>query len=176
MEKDLEVVHVLRQYRHDWLNKIQLIKGYLDLGKMEKVQELINEIILQSRNEGDLSNLKIDRVASHLLTFNWGNHPYVLSFEVIGGERNWREQEELILHLLQETFSILDRTAEPGEENELFLVFKDITQMELEIDFHGQIIDKEMFKNKIIQLKALFQKNEITIDWNDNGYLMTVLL
>ena len=38
IKKEWNTVDVLRQVRHDWLNKLQLIKGNLDLNKMERYE------------------------------------------------------------------------------------------------------------------------------------------
>lgn len=172
MENDFNVLHALRQYRHDWLNKIQLIKGYIDLGRMEKVQQLIEEVIQEAKNESDLTNLNMKRVATKLLTFNWENHPYVLTYEVIRSDKpyNWQEKESLINELLEEHFTCLDHFALRGEENELYLVFKEIPNIELEIDFHGQVINKEKFMDKLMQIRSTHSNIIKNVECSSNGY------
>ena len=83
MKKEWNTVEVLRHARHDWLNKLQLIKGNLDLNKLDRVREIINEIVIEAQNESKLSNLNIPQFASLLLTSNWENHSFQLEFEVI---------------------------------------------------------------------------------------------
>lgn len=174
VEKAHDIVYILKQYRHDWLNKIQLIKGNMELGRADRVEQLINEVILQSKSESDLSNLKMDRVASRLLTFNWDNHPYIILYEIIGGERDWRQKEDMIVKVLDEIFSILDQSARLGEENELLLVFYDVDKYKLQIDFHGKIENDQLFKEKIKSVETHFHKNIGQIEWSENGYLMSL--
>ncbi len=64
MEKKWSTVDVLRHARHDWLNKLQLIKGNLDLNKPERVKQIIEEIVHEAQAEAKLSNLKIPLFAS----------------------------------------------------------------------------------------------------------------
>lgn len=177
MDKEIDIVHILRQYRHDWLNNIQLIKGYLELERVEKVQQIIHDLIQQARNESDLSNLKIDEVASRLLTFNWDNHPYVLTFEVLRGEteQEWQDYEKVITVLLEEIFTCLDILAKQGEENELYLIFNDLENLKLEIDFHGQVKDREKLVEKITKIQSIYNKFIKIIEWNDDGFYMTVV-
>lgn len=59
MEKDWDTVELLRHSRHDWLNKIQLIKGNLTLGKIDRIKEIIDEIVYHTEQESKLSNLPI---------------------------------------------------------------------------------------------------------------------
>lgn len=177
MEKELDVVHVLRHYRHDWLNKIQLIKGYLDLSRVEKAEQYIQEIIQQARNETDLSNLKMNQVATRLLTFNWKDHPYVLTFDVLcnDDEKDWQKHENIILEILNKNFAILDTFAKWGEENELHLTFKEISNFELEIDYHGQVINKEKLVEKITFLQSIYKQYIKKVDFDEEGYYMVAV-
>ena len=47
IEKEWNTVEVLRHARHDWLNKLQLIKGNLDLNELDRAKEIINEIVIE---------------------------------------------------------------------------------------------------------------------------------
>jgi len=49
MEKNWTTVELLRHARHDWLNKIQLIKGNMSIGKMDRVEAIIEEIIMDAQ-------------------------------------------------------------------------------------------------------------------------------
>ena len=48
MDKNWTTFEVLRQTRHDWLNKIQIIKGNLELNKIDRVKGYIEEIIIET--------------------------------------------------------------------------------------------------------------------------------
>lgn len=83
MEKDWNMIEVLRHARHDWLNKIQLIKGNLSLNKTDRAKEIIDEIVVEAQQEARLSNMNLPGFASLLLTYNWENHYLQLEYEVL---------------------------------------------------------------------------------------------
>lgn len=82
MGKEWTTVEVLSHTRHDWLNKLQLIKGNLSLNKVERVKEIIDEIVIEAQQETLLTNLKVPQFAALLLTYNWENHPIHLDYEI----------------------------------------------------------------------------------------------
>lgn len=58
-----ELIHLLSHSRHDWMNKLQLIKGNLTLKKYDRVFEIIDEVVIEAQHESKLSNLRIPRAA-----------------------------------------------------------------------------------------------------------------
>ena len=67
IKKEWNTVDILRHVRHDWLNKLQLIKGNLDLDKIDQAHRIIEEIIIEAQNETKLSNLNIPKFTSYSL-------------------------------------------------------------------------------------------------------------
>ena len=59
MKKDWNIVEVLRHARHDWLNRVQLIKGYISLNNIERVNKILDEIIADAYQESKLSNMNM---------------------------------------------------------------------------------------------------------------------
>ena len=66
MEKEWDVVEVLRYARHDWLNKLQLIKGNLALNRLDRANEIIEEIVNESKHESKLTNINMRLFAALL--------------------------------------------------------------------------------------------------------------
>ncbi|WP_050615910.1 Spo0B domain-containing protein [Bacillus testis] len=83
MDKNWGIVDLLSCSRHDWLNKIQLIKGNIELGKMDRVKAVIDQIIMESKNETKLSNCRMPKLAALLLTSNWRGFPFAVEYEVL---------------------------------------------------------------------------------------------
>ena len=67
INKEWNTVELLRHVRHDWLNKLQLIKGNLDLNKIDRAKEIIAEIVIETQNETKLSNLNFPNFTLLLL-------------------------------------------------------------------------------------------------------------
>ncbi|MFE4096375.1 Spo0B domain-containing protein [Priestia sp. YIM B13484] len=84
MEKEWDVVEVLRYARHDWLNKLQLIKGNLALNRLDRANEIIEEIVNESKHESKLTNINMRLFAGFVMTYHWNNHAVRLDVEVLG--------------------------------------------------------------------------------------------
>ena len=135
-----ELIHLLSHSRHDWMNKLQLIKGNLTLKKYDRVFEIIDEVVIEAQHESKLSNLKIPRFAYDLLTFNWTAHSLTLEYEVIGEVRDLSAYDEKLVILARKLFRIFDDSVSEGSENHLtFTLQTDGPDGSLVIylDFHG---------------------------------------
>lgn len=121
MSKDWSTIDVLRHARHDWLNQLQLIKANLSLNRVERANEIIEEIIVSSRHESNLMNLKVPQLAEYLITFNWLKHPIVLITEVTGQARDLSGAESDLLNSCESLFTILNQAVNPLAENKLVL-------------------------------------------------------
>ncbi|MCD8509217.1 MAG: sporulation initiation phosphotransferase B [Bacillus sp. (in: Bacteria)] len=174
MRKDWEVVDVLRHYRHDWLNKLQLIKGNLDIGRLEKVEDLIKDVIQQSRNESNLSNMESKILAERLLTFNWEAHPYVLFYEILTSDKNWGKIESQVLDILNHVFNLFDYHAICGQDNQLMVILKDEKGPEIELDFHGQLQIDEKWNRDIDKLNSRFHSIVHKIEWDEDGFYLNI--
>ncbi|MBU9720708.1 MULTISPECIES: Spo0B C-terminal domain-containing protein [Bacillaceae] len=168
MDKDWNVVDVLRHYRHDWLNKLQLIKGNLDIGRIEKVHNLIDEIVHQSKNESHLTNLNTELLTEKLLTFNWGKHPYILSFEVLA-QGDWSDLEGDVLQLCEHIFEILDTSAKPGYDNQLLLTLNDNDGIRVEFDFQGDISENDQWLTMMKDFRKLYNEKIDHLEWDKYG-------
>ncbi|MDQ0156104.1 sporulation initiation phosphotransferase B [Robertmurraya andreesenii] len=163
MSKEWSTVELLSHARHDWLNKIQLIKGNLALNKMERVKEIIDEIVYESKQESKLSNLHLPQFAALLLTYNWESHSIHLEFEVLEGETNQSIQDELLASWTRAFLIELQQSSKEFHENHLSITI-DIQETGLGFffDFRGIITGREnirtflqrpaAFKRKIIEL------------------------
>src|SRR4051794_12688895 len=94
MEKEWDIVEVLRHSRHDWLNRLQLIKGNLDLNRIDRAKAVIDEIIIEAQHESKLTNLKMPLFASLLLKSNWENPSFKLEYEVLQDPEAYQINEE----------------------------------------------------------------------------------
>ena len=77
-----EFLNCLKHYRHDWLNHIQIIKGYLSLDKAEKAQKYLDQVIIQAHYESKISQLGDTDLAYFLLTYNWVQDKLMLDVEI----------------------------------------------------------------------------------------------
>ncbi|WP_018661008.1 Spo0B C-terminal domain-containing protein [Heyndrickxia acidiproducens] len=114
-------VEVLRHARHDWLNKLQLIKGYASLNKMENIKGIVEEIIQEAQQESKLSNLHLPGFAELLLTYNWEPHTFQIEFEILDVDTSLLPDDGRLAAWTKEFFSCVDRLAAPYDDNRLYV-------------------------------------------------------
>lgn len=119
MKTDWDVIEVLRYARHDWLNKIQLIKGNLALNKIDRAKEIIDEIVVDAQAEAKLSNLNIPQFASLLLTYNWENHLFQVEYDVMDSKMTGYLNDVWLTNWTSSFFSCLNSSIKPFCENYL---------------------------------------------------------
>lgn len=181
MNNDWNMIEVLRHARHDWLNKIQLIKGNLALDKIDRAKEIIDEIVVEAQQEAKLSNLKIPQFASLLLTYNWENHSFQLEYDVMDDSKCDKLDDGWLANWTSSFFACLNSSVQLFYENHLSVTIE--SQMEgtrFFFDFSGIITNKEQIesflKKESSELKMTIQEFteqelalEVFMPFNGNG-------
>ncbi|RFU65855.1 Spo0B domain-containing protein [Peribacillus glennii] len=138
MDKEWKTVEVLRHSRHDWLNKMQLIKGNIDLNRIDHVKAIIEEIIIESQHESKLSNLDMPKFVETLLTANWRSFLFRVEFEVVSLELGCCELDEFMASWIENLFDSLSQTLCNYGENVLFVSIDENKQRNLRLSFELQ--------------------------------------
>jgi stage 0 sporulation protein B (sporulation initiation phosphotransferase) len=173
--KEWNVVDLLGQSRHDWLNKLQLIKGNLSLNRIERAKEIIEEIVIETQNEAKLTNLQLQELAGYLLTYNWDSHHFFLEFEVLGTPVNLSKYDRCMQQWCEQFFSILDKSVSAFGENHLSISIQPLhTEVRFFFDFSGTIKDTSML-NEWLQ-KNNWNKSILLTNMNVTEVEMTVEL
>lgn len=144
MEKEWNIVEVLRHSRHDWLNKLQLIKGNLDLDRIDRAKAIIDEIVVETQNETRLSNLQLPGFAALLMKANWENYSFQLEYEILEDQYTLNINEHELTTWTSMLFHSLNTSVSMYEENHLAITI--IPQKEgarFFFDFRGIITKKE---------------------------------
>jgi stage 0 sporulation protein B (sporulation initiation phosphotransferase) len=143
MNKEWDTIEVLRHARHDWMNQLQLIKGNLSLNKVDRAKEIIEEIIMEARQDAKLSNLHLPQFASTLLTCNWENHHFQLEYEVMDSQNFHRLDDQLLTRWTEQLFDALNSSIEQYQENHLSVTIEPQEKgIGFFFDFSGIINDK----------------------------------
>jgi stage 0 sporulation protein B (sporulation initiation phosphotransferase) len=143
MKKQWRIVDVLRHSRHDWLNKIQLIKGNLALNKIDRVYEIINDIIREMQHETKLTNLKAVQFAELLMTYNWQPRLISLEYEVLGEERDLSLYDEDLTQWSSSFLAFMERQADGQQENHMSISIEVMPRgANIFFDYCGTMQDK----------------------------------
>ncbi|WP_053367269.1 Spo0B C-terminal domain-containing protein [Bacillus sp. FJAT-27245] len=147
MEKNWDVVGVLRHSRHDWLNRLQLIKGNLDLNRVDRAKAIVDQIIIETQNESKLSNMKMPLFAALLLTANWEKHHFHLDYEVLHETETKPVNDSVITKWTAAFFAVLDRSLDAFQENSLSLCIEQLADgIRFFFDFSGIITETALLK------------------------------
>jgi stage 0 sporulation protein B (sporulation initiation phosphotransferase) len=151
MEKEWDIVEVLRHSRHDWLNRLQLIKGNLDLDRIDRAKAYINEIVIEAQHESKLSNFHLPGFASLLLKSNWENHLFLLEYEVLNDLEAVEINDDILSNWTKSFFICLDQAIEAFQENHLSITIQpESNGVRFFFDFSGIIIKKELIEQFLI--------------------------
>src|SRR5579875_3834813 len=159
MKKEWDMIEVLRHSRHDWLNRLQLIKGNLDLDRIDRAKSVIDEIVIEALQETKLSNLPMPQFASLLLKANWNENAFRLEYEVLA---DWTKN----------FFISLNQAIEIFHENHLFITIAPQAEgIRFFFDFNGIIINKEPIEKFLAEQKDMvivtvrgFFENELALE------------
>lgn len=173
MEKRWTVVEALRHSRHDWLNKIQLIKGNLSLQRIDRVNEIIQQIIIEAENEAKLTNLQIEQFAELLMTYHWQARHIQLEYEVLGEPRSLHAYDHMLVTWCQTFLHMLEECCSPHVENYITITI-DLTEKNVRLffDYRGMLQKLETVKTWIQNHKqydaltlcdCVIQEHELTI-------------
>jgi stage 0 sporulation protein B (sporulation initiation phosphotransferase) len=144
MDNNWDIVKVLRFARHDWLNKIQLLKGNLSLNRIERVQDIIDEIVVEAQQEARLSNLNLPNFAALLLIANWKQYYFTLEYEVLGDIQTVKMDDTELTGWTSSYFDVLNSCIEPFQENHLSVsILPEEKMTKFFFDFTGSILNKE---------------------------------
>lgn len=142
MKKDWTTIEVLSHSRHDWLNKIQIIKGHLSLHNYDRVKEIIDEIVIEAQSEAKLSQLHTPQFAALLLTCNWNDYSFRLDYELLDTHHTFVGELDDV-HLTSWTssfFECLQESIQPFADNHLSITIeRDQTRTCFFFDFQGII-------------------------------------
>ncbi|WP_338750407.1 Spo0B C-terminal domain-containing protein [Bacillus sp. FJAT-52991] len=150
------VIRAMRHARHDWMNQIQLIKGFMALGKLEEAERVIETTILQARQEAHLFNLCLPNFAEQLLTFNWEEHSFQLEYEVLEHEISVNIHDELLSEWIDSLFHLIERHIEKYADNLLCLSINKVDEgLRFFFEFSGIIQNEHLLLDDIkSQLEA----------------------
>ncbi|WP_453994703.1 Spo0B C-terminal domain-containing protein [Bacillus nitroreducens] len=176
MDTKWSTIDVLKHTRHDWLNKIQLIKGNIALNKMERVKTIIEEIVIDAQNETHLTNLHIPTFAALIMTYNWESHKFQLDYEVVGDVRDLTSYDTALTEWSIQFFSILEETVDEMGENHLSLTI-DCTTEETRFffDFSGILKERENLTNWLKRMNQSAQFLE-TIEYHVHKEEVNIIL
>lgn len=156
LEKD--VMQLLQHQRHDILNHLQIIHGYLSMGNTERVKDKVATWMNYLDEERKLFHLQAPLFALWLMRFNNLHTNFRLTYhidiqeELQAMDRQLVDQCKQIMTLMKEEadqFSLYELNLEVNEDTKLNTV-------NIRIIVDGLFLDTEDLKNRLTNMNGTF--------------------
>ena len=149
-----DLVKVIQVQRHDFLNHLQVISGLVQLGKIDRVREYIDEICLDMQLMSTVNRIKIPEIAAALMIGH--NLAYEHQIDV-----NYRLEDELgetvlpgeilgnmLVQVQRVLFAFVATLSEETPVNLVIEKLKNdyICRLNVKISEKDKAVDKETFK------------------------------
>lgn len=97
--------------RHDWLNHIQVMKGYLSLNKHDRLQSYLNHVLNEVEQESCICHLGYTPLSRYLLTHNMLAKDILLDIHIMHGLKVENDRQgERLLNTIKEVEHFLHHT------------------------------------------------------------------
>ncbi|WP_100331711.1 Spo0B C-terminal domain-containing protein [Bacillus xiapuensis] len=147
------VIRAIRHARHDWMNQIQLIKGFMALGKVEEAERAIETAIVQARQEAHLCNLCLPNFAELILTFNWEGHSFELEYEILDQNCTIAVNDEKLTEWMASLLGAIEKHIAQFADNRLYLsINQEANGVRFFFEFSGIITDEGSLTMELVQL------------------------
>jgi stage 0 sporulation protein B (sporulation initiation phosphotransferase) len=149
-------IRTLNHHRHDWMNDLQVVYGYIRLKKLDKTVEYVEKISARMAVESQISKLGVTSLISYIQSFRTFSNTLELQV-VINGDIYLNEltaDADQIAHTLIQTINAYRFAVKPDYSGTAVL------RMELSLDqdalyaafyYDGELMNEQQWKQKIQQ-------------------------
>ncbi|WP_229740772.1 Spo0B domain-containing protein [Ornithinibacillus halotolerans] len=102
-----DIIQLLRLQRHDLMNDLQIVHGYLSMGKTEKVKTKLNEIIDGFNQERFLMNINCPHFALWLIQVNLEHKHIQFTYSIHTENRNLHDYDLMLTNIGQTVIEII---------------------------------------------------------------------
>lgn len=169
-----EVLDVLRHYRHDWMNQLQLIYGYASMDKMDKVKEKVQEVLESSKEESKLLGLKAPTFAMWAIRFNSIYNQFRLSYHIEAAHDLSSNDEELVT-VCHSLMQLMDDYKDPTKLYQVKLIVDGDNSCMITIWFEGNFQNQEQLISQLKNKSFLKKVHEAERD-NEKQLSVQLLL
>ncbi|WP_443259057.1 Spo0B domain-containing protein [Virgibacillus sp. L01] len=169
-EKD--VIKVLRHYRHDLLNHLQIIHGYLSMGKTDKVKLKVTEYLQLLDEERKLVNLNTPLFALSLIQFDSLHTNFRLTYHIHIDNKDLQYLDEVLESSTNQLMSQIKNMSDKTELFEVHLQMYEVSSssmIELKLTVNGKFPSTEKLMKNI---ESMGQNLEV--HQKPNGIVCTI--
>ena len=160
----------LRFANHDFVNHLQLIHLYLEVGQIDEAKNCIKEISKDYKSLSILNKLSLPKTIEWIYLFRWRYPSIQLTINSYIEDVIYPQNDDEIVEYLEQTINSVYNGLDPYSEHHLLIEIKAI-QKELLLHFHLEgkwetnvvnQIEKTNLKVKTIEMTQQSWKYELT--------------
>ncbi|HLR67928.1 Spo0B domain-containing protein [Virgibacillus alimentarius] len=165
-EKD--VIQLLQYQRHEIMNELQIIQGYLSMGNSKKVKDKIETWMESFHKERKLFSLQAPLFTLWMIQFNDTYQNVRLTYNIHTKNKNLQASDRLLVDACEK---IIDSIVGTGDALELYQAHIQLNEttsssVKVEISIEGRFISIKQFE---ASLQNLGQNCPINVRKNENG-------
>lgn len=170
-----DVIQLLRFYRHDLLNQLQLIGGYLSMDKPASAKEKLDNYARYLDKEKKLLNLNAPSFALWLLFFNDTYQNFRMTYDIQADNSHLEKEDALLTSQCEEIFHYLGEHLPQSEFYEGFFLLEveDIPDTSIKVSIKQSGDFRKVDVEAIKQLNGILQ---LQINKTETGMQCTFLL
>ncbi|TFJ93996.1 Spo0B domain-containing protein [Lentibacillus salicampi] len=168
---DKDVIELLRHYRHDLMNHLQIVQGYLSMGKTDKVQVKLKAYMEELQEEGKLIHLNVPAFALSILQFNFLHTNFRLTYHIHTENEKLASVDQLLAERCQNVMKEIKKAADEMAlyELDVHLYDADSDTLELEVAVSGKLADERSFMQTMENMG-----HDVTVHYQDEKIKCTV--
>lgn len=110
-----ELLSCMNMKRHDWLNHIQVMLGYLSLNKYDRLQAYLQKIMAEAEQESHMCHLGYAPLSHYLLTRPMNKPNVLIDLHIVPDCKVHSERQgERLLNTIREVERLLVQTCRPS--------------------------------------------------------------
>ena len=143
-----DVIELLQHYRHDLMNQVQIMKGYLSMKKYDQVSHKLDELVEGFTEERKLMNLNTPEFNLWIIRFNMWHKNIRLSYNIYT-DKPLKELDKQFVSQCKQVVNSIEMSILASELYELTIdLDENVKKIELIITIKGYFSDKsDLIKN-----------------------------
>lgn len=126
MDEEL-AIQIIQRYRHDVLNHLQLVSGYLTIQKPEKAEEKVNEWIQMIEDERKLTNLDTPKFTLWIFQFSDLYKNFSLTYDIQLENKSYHVYDQFLYRYSCTVMDLMNDMIHPSEVYPIMLQLKETT-------------------------------------------------
>lgn len=123
--KTEDVVNLIQHYRHDVLNQLQVVQGYIKIGDFKKVDTSMSQLLEYFYQERKLLNLNMPNVLLWFLQFRIRYENFNLTYDIDIENKELQTADHFITDKLEKIMDDIQKSCNEDKVYQVEIEFKD---------------------------------------------------